>query len=141
MNTQTSSSRGWRWIAHVGWQGRCPRCGTGALFDGWLKIRQRCGHCDLDHGYARPDDGPAFFALAITAFPLIFLVVWVQVAFGPPWWVHVLTTGPVMAFGTLGSLRPFKGWLVAAQFVHRAQEAGTEALARKLEEAAAGKET
>ena len=87
---------------------RCPRCGKGHMFKGWLKLADRCESCGLDYSFANTGDGPAFFALCITAFPLTFLVVWVQVAYDPPWWVHVLTSVPVLAIGCLATLRPFK---------------------------------
>ena len=122
----------WHWIARVGWKGLCPRCGKGPLFRGWLKVRESCPVCGLNFGFATPDDGPAFFALCLTAFPLIFFVVWLEVTFAPPVWVHVVTSGPLMALGTVASLRPFKGWLVASQYVHKAEEAGTSALAQRL---------
>ena len=102
------------------------------MFAGWLKLAKTCDQCGLDFSYAQTDDGPAFFALCITAFPLTFLVVWVQVAYDPPWWVHVLTSVPVLAIGCLATLRPFKGWLVASQYVNKAVEAGTEGLWEKL---------
>ncbi|ODU69033.1 MAG: hypothetical protein ABT11_14175 [Novosphingobium sp. SCN 66-18] len=121
-----------RWILKSGWEGRCPRCGKGHMFKGWLKLADRCESCGLDYSFANADDGPAFFALCITAFPLTFLVVWVQVAYDPPWWVHVLTSVPVLAIGCLATLRPFKGWLVASQYVNKAVEAGTEGLWAKL---------
>lgn len=57
---------------------------------------------------------------------------WLQVAFEPPVWVHLITSVPVMVAGTLLPLRPIKGWLVASQFVNRAQEAGTQGLWRRL---------
>lgn len=79
-----------------------------------------------DYRSASPDDGPAFFSLCIIAFPLTFMVVWLQVAFTPPWWVHMLVSAPLMILGCLLPLRPIKGWLVASQYVNRAQEAGTE---------------
>lgn len=117
-----------RWIAHCGWKGLCPRCGVGRMFRSWLKIVDRCPHCDLDYRFASPDDGPAFFSLCIIALPLIAFVVWLQAAHSPPWWVHLVTSVPLMALGTLLPLRPIKGWLVASQYVNRAQEAGTEKL-------------
>jgi hypothetical protein len=46
--------------------------------------------------------------------------------------VHLLTSVPFMAAGTLLPLRPIKGWLVASQFVNRAQEAGTQNLWSQL---------
>lgn len=121
------------WIARMGWKGLCPRCGKGPLFRGWLKVRESCPVCGLNFSFATPDDGPAFFALCLTAFPLIFFVVWLEVAFSPPVWVHVVTSGPLMALGTVASLRPFKGWLVASQFVHKAEDAGTGGFAQRLD--------
>ncbi len=102
------------------------------MFRSWLKLADRCDNCGLDYRFAAPDDGPAFFSLCIIALPLTAFVVWLQVAFDPPAWVHLLTSVPVMVIGTLLPLQPIKGWLVASQFVNRAQEAGTGALWSKL---------
>lgn len=102
------------------------------MFASWLKIADRCEECGLDYRFAAPDDGPAFFSLCVIALPLIGFVVWLEVAFSPPFWVHLFTSMPVMAIGTLAPLRPIKGWLVASQFVNRAQEAGTRQLWARL---------
>jgi uncharacterized protein (DUF983 family) len=120
------------WIMKSGWKALCPRCGEGRMFQSWLKIVPKCERCGLDYRFAAPDDGPAFFSLCIIALPLIAFVVWLEVAFEPPFWVHFLTSVPFMALGTLLPLRPIKGWLVASQFVNRAQEAGTERLWSRL---------
>jgi uncharacterized protein (DUF983 family) len=120
------SNEKFRWILRSGWKGECPRCGKGKMFDGWLKLVKTCPECDLDYSFANADDGPAFFALCITAFPLTFLAVWLEVKYSPPWWVHVITSVPILGFGCLATLRPFKGWLVASQYVNRAFQAGTE---------------
>jgi uncharacterized protein (DUF983 family) len=117
-----------RWILRCGWRGLCPRCREGRMFRSWLGIVDRCDRCGLDYRFAAPDDGPAFFSLCVIALPLIAIVVWIQVAFEPPFWVHLVTSLPLMVGGTLLPLRPIKGWLVASQFVNRAQEAGTEGL-------------
>jgi uncharacterized protein (DUF983 family) len=102
------------------------------MFKGWLKIADHCDQCSLDYRFASPDDGPAFFSLCIVAFPLIFIIVWIQVAFDPPLWVHLFTSFPVMMIGCVLPLRPIKGWLVASQYVNKAQEAGTAALWAQL---------
>lgn len=121
-----------QWILRTGWKGLCPRCGKGKMFKAWLKIADRCDACGLDYRFAAPDDGPAFFSLLIAAFPLGFFVVWIQAAFEPAWWVHLLTSVPLMLAGCLLPLRPIKGWLVSSQYVNRAQEAGTEKLWNQL---------
>jgi uncharacterized protein (DUF983 family) len=127
-----SDSDKFRWILKAGWKGLCPRCGTGHMFTSWLKVAKTCEVCGLDYRFAAPDDGPAFFSLCIVAFPLTFLLVWIEVTYNPPIWVHLVTSLPVMLLGCLLPLRPIKGWLVASQYVNRAQEAGTSALWDKL---------
>jgi uncharacterized protein (DUF983 family) len=121
-----------RWILRSGWKGLCPRCGVGRMFQSWLRIVPKCGNCGLDYRFAAPDDGPAFFSLCIIALPLIAIVVWLEVAYEPPYWVHLVTSVPLMVAGTILPLRPIKGWLVASQFVNRAQESGTQGLWSEL---------
>lgn len=120
------------WIIKSGWKGLCPHCGKGHMFKSFLKIADRCEVCGLDYRFAAPDDGPAFFSLCIIAFPLTFFAVWLQVTFSPPFWVHLVTSFPLLALGCLLPLRPIKGWLVASQYVNRSQEAGTEKLWAQL---------
>jgi len=122
----------WKWVLHAGWHGLCPRCGQGKMFKSWLKITDRCDVCGLGYSWAAPDDGPAFFSLCVIAFPLTFIGVWFQVKFDPPFWVHFLTTIPMMVIGCVLPLHPLKGWLVASQYVNNAQEAGTAQLWAKL---------
>ncbi|WP_242773365.1 DUF983 domain-containing protein [Sphingopyxis sp. YF1] len=126
-DTESDDHRGWRWIYSVGLRGLCPRCGSASMFRGWLKVEDECPACGLDYDFATPDDGPAFFALCFIAFPLLFLVVGFEVMLRPPWWVHLLVSLPLMTIPCVLALRPTKGWLVASQYVNRAQEAGTEA--------------
>ncbi|MGJ8536285.1 MAG: DUF983 domain-containing protein [Parasphingopyxis sp.] len=114
-----------QWILHCGWKNRCPHCGEGKMFYRWLKLIDTCPVCGLNYNFAAPDDGPAFFSLCIVAFPLIFFVVWIQIAFNPPIWVHFLTSVPFMVIGCIVPLQLIKGWLVASQYVNKAQEAGT----------------
>ena len=130
----------WRWIFEAGWKGLCPRCGEGKMFNGWLKVTDRCDKCGLDYEFASPDDGPAFFAMCVVAFPLLFVVVGIELAFKLPWWGHMLVSLPIMVGPCIASLRPIKGWLVASQYINKAQQAGTSALWADLNERArAGK--
>ena len=127
-----TDNKTFNWIMESGWKGICPRCGKGKMFRGWLQVTDKCDSCGLDYRFAAPDDGPAFFSLCFVAFPLTFLAVWIQVKFDPPWWVHLLTSVPLLIAGCLGCLRPIKGWLVASQYMNKAVEAGTEDLWAKL---------
>lgn len=35
----------------AGVRDRCPRCGQGKLFDGFLALRERCANCGRDCGF------------------------------------------------------------------------------------------
>jgi uncharacterized protein (DUF983 family) len=106
----------------VGIRGRCPRCGEGHLFDGFLKLRQNCEVCGLDYSFADPADGPAFFVICFACIPSAFLGVWIEVQFQAPYWVHLVTTLPFVLLTCIPPLRPLKGWLVASQYQNDARE-------------------
>lgn len=115
--------------AKVGLAGRCPRCGKGSLFQGFLKIRERCSHCDLSFAFADPADGPAFFILCFGCLPAFAFTIILQARFDPPVWVHLVTSFPLLLLTCLPPLRPLKGWLVAMQYRYQAYEAGAADLA------------
>lgn len=100
--------------------GRCPRCGEGRLFSGFLKLAPRCDRCGLDYGFADPADGPAFFAMTAMAFPILGFALWLDAVYAPPWWVHLVTTLPLLIVGCVLPLRPLKGWLVCSQYRYKA---------------------
>ncbi|WP_423141846.1 DUF983 domain-containing protein [Parablastomonas sp. CN1-191] len=124
----TQQERKWAWIFESGLKGLCPKCGQGRMFQSWLKVSDRCEVCGLDYRFASPDDGPAFFSLTFVAFPLLFFIVWLQVAHGVSIPVLILIAVPLMGLGCVLPLRPIKGWLVASQYANRSLEAGTEKL-------------
>lgn len=97
---------------------KCPRCGKGKLFSDYLKIAPRCDFCDLDYSFADPADGPAFFAMSLMMLLSVIFALWLEAAFEPPFWAHLVTTFPLVVFGSLGVLQPIKGWLFAAEYHH-----------------------
>lgn len=106
----------------TGIRGRCPRCGQGHLFKGFLTMRPSCEACGLDYSFADPADGPAFFVICFACVPSVFLGVWLEVQFQAAWWVHLLVTLPFMFLTCIPPLRPLKGWLVASQYFYKAEE-------------------
>ena len=101
---------------------RCPRCGEGPLFQGYLTIRKECSNCGLDYGFADPADGPAFFVMIFACIPSAALAVWLEVAFSASLLTQFLVTGPFMLLTCIPPLRPIKGWLVASQYFYKAEE-------------------
>jgi uncharacterized protein (DUF983 family) len=105
-----------------GIRGRCPQCGKGKLFRGFLKLASCCDVCGLDYGFADPADGPAFFAMTAMSFPVVGFALWFDAAYAPPWWVHLVTTLPLLIVLCALPLRPLKGWLVCSQYFYKAEE-------------------
>ena len=101
---------------------RCPRCGEGRLFRGFLTLRERCDACGLDYGFADAGDGPAVFVIFIAGFIVVFAALITEIVFQPPFWLHALLWAPLILLTTLGPLRPMKGLLIALQYHHKAAE-------------------
>jgi len=106
-------------------KGRCPRCATGKLYVGVLKLGQQCSHCDLDFTPLSQDDGPAAFAMFVVGPLVVGPAVWFELSQNPPLWMHLVWL-PWAGLLTVGSLRLIKSWLVAAQFKHQAHEGQLE---------------
>lgn len=101
---------------------RCPRCGRGPLFKGFLDLAPSCTSCGLDYGFADSGDGPAVFIILFTGFLIVAMAFWVEATFAPPLWVHALLWFPSILAVSLGLLRPMKAFMVAQQYRHAAAE-------------------
>jgi uncharacterized protein (DUF983 family) len=111
---------------------RCPRCGRGRLFAGYLTLVETCAVCGLELKAADSGDGPAVFVMFIVlalAVPFVFAL-WVW--FDLPAWVIMIFATILILGGSLGLLRPAKGILVALQYRHRPQQ-GFSASAPRLD--------
>jgi uncharacterized protein (DUF983 family) len=105
-----------------GLRGRCPRCGEGRLFKGFLTLRPHCEKCGLDFSFADAGDGPAVFVILIGGFIVVFAAMVVEILYQPPYWVHAALWLPLILVVTLGPLRPLKGLMIALQYHHKAEE-------------------
>lgn len=110
----------------AGLRGRCPRCGEGRLFSGFLTVAPRCGNCRLDYSFVDSGDGPAVFVILIIGFVVVALALWMEVTLGPPLWVHFLLWVPLAVVLSLSTLRPLKGVLIALQYRNKAAEGRLE---------------
>ena len=106
----------------AGLTGRCPACGKGAMFRGFLTMRPRCESCGLDYGFADAGDGPAIFVILIGGFVVVFAALIIEAKYQPPFWLHAVIWGPLILLVTLLPLRAFKGLLIALQYHHKAAE-------------------
>ena len=106
----------------VGVKGRCPRCGEGALFKGFLALEQRCDACGLDYGFAESGDGPAAFIMMIAGAVVLGSALIVDAYYEPPLLILAAIFLPLMLIVCLGLMRPAKGLLIASQYRHKAAQ-------------------
>ncbi len=106
----------------AGLRGRCPRCGEGKLFSGFLTVGESCPKCGLDYRFADAGDGPAVFIILAVGFIVVGLALMTEVLWHPPYWVHAVIWIPMILGLSIGMLRPLKGWFVGVQYRHKAQE-------------------
>jgi uncharacterized protein (DUF983 family) len=107
-------------------KGRCPRCGTGKLFKGFLSVKPRCEACGLDYGFADSGDGPAVFIMFIVGFVVCGLALWAEFTYTPPMWLHMALWLPLTAILCLALARPMKSMMIAAQYHNRAEQGRVE---------------
>jgi uncharacterized protein (DUF983 family) len=105
---------------------RCPQCGKGKLFGGFLSLRPRCDRCGLDYTFIDSGDGPAVFIILLAGFVVVGCALIVEVKYQPPFWVHAVLWIPLIAATTLLPLRPMKSLLIALQYHHKAAEGRLE---------------
>ena len=88
---------------------RCPNCGEGRIFNGYLTVVEACDHCAAPLGRYPAADGPAFFTMTIVMLLLIPAIGfgWVWFRPDPVTFLVVLTAGVTLV--TLVLLRIVKG--------------------------------
>lgn len=102
--------------------GRCPRCGEGRLFNGFLTVAPSCTACGLDLSKQDSGDGPAVFVILLLGFVVVGLALWVELVYAPPLWLHLVLWLPLIAILGIGMLRPLKAVFIALQYKHRRED-------------------
>ena len=99
--------------------GRCPACGTGALFSAYLKVNERCPACGQELHHHRADDAPPYFVILIAGHLVVGLALTIEATYSPPLWMQMIGW-PLLALGLCLALLPrVKGALVGLQWALR----------------------
>jgi uncharacterized protein (DUF983 family) len=110
-----------------GWRRRCPNCGTGAMFQGYLKVRDTCPTCGQALHHHRADDGPAYLTILIVGHLLAPILLFTYTKFRPePLPMAIAFTIGTVAL-SLYLLPRLKGALVALQWANRMHGFGDRA--------------
>lgn len=102
-----------------GFTRRCPACGKGAMFQGYLKVRDACPACGEALHHHRADDGPAYLTILIVGHLMVPFLMWAFVAWRP----DPVMLASAFSLGTVALslylLPRLKGMIVAIQWAKR----------------------
>ncbi len=105
----------------AGARSKCPNCGKGSVFDGFLTVGKNCSSCGLDLPHDT-GDGPAVFIILIVGAIVVGGALVVEVKYAPAYWIHAVLWLPAMLGLSLALLRPCKAILLALQYHYKAEE-------------------
>ena len=106
----------------TGLRGRCPNCGEGTLFDGFLKFARACEGCGESFDLEDAGDGPAVFVIFITGFIIVPLAIAFQFITDAPYWLTLVIWIPILVIASLALLRPLRGIMFNLQWDNEALE-------------------
>ncbi len=96
------------------------------MFSSYLKVASSCSECGLDLSGENAGDGAVPFIILVIGAIGVGLGAFLELSFSPPIWVLIAIVFPVVIGGTLVTMQPFKGILIALQYKNSAGDTGTE---------------
>jgi len=104
----------------------------------FLKVADKCEVCGEELFHQRADDFPAYLVIVLVGHLVVPLILHVEIAYQPPYWVHAALWLPLTLALALLLIQPIKGAVVAMQWRIGMDGFGP---AKKLREAAAAVDT
>lgn len=98
---------------------KCPHCGRGRLFSGYLRSVDRCECCGETFHHHRADDLPPYLTIFIVGHLVVALFMGVEQVTVLPLWAHLAIWIPVTILLSLALLRPLKGATIGLQWAMR----------------------
>lgn len=126
--TENSATLAERTVGQAMWRGtlcRCPHCGKGKLFEGFLKVADDCNVCGEEFKHHRADDLPPYVAITIVGHIIVFLMLHLDMTHQVQPITYVLTMIPLAIILPLIMLPSIKGAIVGLQWALRMYGFGT----------------
>jgi uncharacterized protein (DUF983 family) len=95
---------------------RCPECGRGRLFLGYLKVQAECDACGHENGRYRADDAPPYFTILIVGHLMVAPMLAFPFIWRWPVWHVLALTMPLLAAMTLLVLPLVKGAVIGVHW-------------------------
>ncbi|HWA49186.1 MAG TPA: DUF983 domain-containing protein [Dongiaceae bacterium] len=100
---------------------RCPRCGEGKMFSGYLSVQHACATCGMEFEPLRSDDAPPYFTLFIVGHVMVSLYVAAWRFVEAPLWAQAVFWCGTTAVMSLALLPFIKGGVMAVIFATKAK--------------------
>ncbi len=101
-----------------GWARKCPKCGEGHIFDGYIKVNHTCATCREELFHQRADDAPPYFTMLIVMLFVVCGLLIVEQIYHPESWLQMAIWMPVALISALWFLPRIKGALIGFQWAH-----------------------
>ncbi|MBW7837110.1 MAG: DUF983 domain-containing protein [Sphingomonadales bacterium] len=105
----------WRALGR-GLRRRCPHCGQGNAFAGYLKLRPACASCGAALGEIRADDAPPYFTILTVGHIVVPAMLLTEQLAHPPVALHMALWPALTAALTLAFLPCIKGAVVGVMW-------------------------
>ncbi|MFM1816875.1 MAG: hypothetical protein RLZ98_3570 [Pseudomonadota bacterium] len=102
-----------------GFARRCPACGEGRLYAGFLAVNAQCPACGEELHHHRADDAPPYFVMLLVGHVIVAGVLALEQSMAPAEWVHLVLWLPLTLLLSLWLLPRVKGMIVAIQWANR----------------------
>ena len=86
------------------------------MFRAFLKVADRCEACGEELHHHRADDFPAYLVIVIVGHLVVPLILHVEMAYEPAYWIHAAIFLPMTVLLSLLLIQPMKGLVVALQW-------------------------
>ncbi|MDY0872671.1 DUF983 domain-containing protein [Dongia rigui] len=100
---------------------KCPRCGQGSMFRGYLTIAETCAVCHLPFEPLRADDAPAYFTIFIVGHIVVSGLLLLESYAHPPTWVQLAIWLPATVVMSVALLPYLKGAVMAVIYCSHAK--------------------
>ncbi len=111
--------RSWASAMGRGLAHKCPECGRGKLFSGYVKTKAACDACGLDLSGHRADDAPPYVTIIIVGHVMIPLALAMKQLFDPPITLQFAIWLPLVILASWVLLPASKGALIGLQWANR----------------------
>ena len=115
----TSHRISWPTALMRGFLRRCPNCGQGRLFQGYLVPQKKCSVCGLNFETLKADDGPAYITMGLMCLFIVPFFFIIEAIYEPPFELALIISLPLTLFIILGLLPLIKGAFMAALWKSR----------------------